>query len=222
MGQISSRVETITVTADVSGTDVLSPDPAEKLSGRPDSAERVSHDGGRRRELCEQDCRVFLFAGRPRLRARSATRDDLDHYGFFNPTAPADYGPFTPVGANNVTIGSVSPYIAAEGVLSHYFRYYLGWRRDELAFDNDDLLHAQNSFQKWVGANSPKATASFLPKESCYAPLISLSFGQAFFTEDPPRRTGTAEGTPVATSHSYQVVASQTLHKTDPRLTLDT
>jgi hypothetical protein len=147
-------------------------------------------------------------------------RDDLDHYGFFNPTTRTYYGPFTPVDGNNVTIGSVTPYIAAEGGLSHYFRYYLGWRRDEINFDNDDLLQPQNSFQKWVGVNSPKATVSFLPKESWYVPLISLSFGQAFFTEDPRIGTGTIVGTPVATSHSYQVVASKTLHKTDLRLTL--
>ena len=78
----------------------------------------------------------------------------------------------------------------------------------------------QNSFQKWVAVNSPKATVSFLPKESWYVPLISLSFGQAFFTEDPRIGTGSAAGTPVATSHSYQVVASKTIHKTDLRLTL--
>ena len=152
-------------------------------------------------------------------------RDDLDHYGFFNPTTPAYYGPFTPVDGNNVTIGSVTPYIASEGGLAHYFRYYLGWRRDEISFDNDDLLQPQNSFQKWVGVNSPKATVSFLPKESWYVPLVSLSFGQAFFTEDPRigigmPGTGTTVGTPVATSHSYQAVASKTLHKTDLRLTL--
>jgi hypothetical protein len=147
-------------------------------------------------------------------------RDDLDHYGFFNPSQPSYYGPFTPVDANNVTIGSVTPYIAAEGGLTRYFSYYLGWRRDQIDFDNDDLLHAQNSFQKWVGVNSPKATVSFLPKDSWYAPLISLSVGQAFFTEDPRIGTGTTAGTPVATSHSYQLVASKTLHKTDLRLTL--
>jgi len=146
-------------------------------------------------------------------------RDDLDHYGFFNSAAPAYYGPFTPVDGNNVTIGSVTPYIAAEGGLSH-FRYYLGWRRDEINFDNDDLLHPQNSFQKWVGVNSPKATASFLPKESWYVPLVSLSCGNAFFTEDPRIGTGTTAGTPVATSHSYQLVASKTIQKTDLRLTL--
>jgi len=152
-------------------------------------------------------------------------RDDLDHYGFFNPLTPAYYGPFSPVDGNNVTIGSVTPYIAAEGGLSRYFRYYLGWRRDEISFDNDDLLQAQNSFQKWVGVNSPKATFSFLPKQSWYVPLFSLSFGQAFFTEDPRigigmPGTGTTIGTPVATSHSYQFVTSKTIHKTDLRLTL--
>jgi len=147
-------------------------------------------------------------------------RDDLDHYGFFNPAQPSYYGPFSPVDGNNVTIGSLTPYIAAEGALAHHFRYYLGWRRDEIDFDNDDLLHSQNSFQKWVGVNSPKATLSFLPKESWYVPLISLSFGQAFFTEDPRIGTGNTAGTPVATSHSYQMVASKTLNKTDFRLTL--
>ncbi len=144
-------------------------------------------------------------------------RDDLDHYGFFDPGNPAYYGPFTPVDANNVTIGSLTPYIAAEGAPFRYFRYYLGWRRDEIDIDNDDLLHAQNSFQKWVGVNSPKTTVSFFPKESWFVPLISLSFGQAFFTEDP--RIGTV-GAPVATSHSYQIVASKIIHKTDFRLTL--
>jgi hypothetical protein len=147
-------------------------------------------------------------------------RDDLDRYGFFNPNAPAYYGLFTPVDGNNVTIGSLTPYIAAEGGLSRYFRYYLGWRRDEIDFDNDDLLHPQNSFQKWVGVNSPKATVSFLPKQSWFVPLISLSFGQAFFTEDPRIGTGTTAGTPVATSHSYQLVASKSIRKTDLRLTL--
>ena len=146
-------------------------------------------------------------------------RDDLDHYGFFNPSTPTYYGPFTPVDGNNVTIGSVTPYVAAEGALAHYFRYYLGWRRDQIGILNDDLLRPQNSFQKRVGVNSPKTTLSFLPKDSWYVPLLSLSFGQAFFTEDPRIGTGTTAGTPVATSH-YQLVARKSVHKTDVRLTL--
>jgi hypothetical protein len=154
-------------------------------------------------------------------------RDDLDQYGFFDPGNPGYYGPFTPVDGNNITIGSLTPYIAAEGALARYFRYYLGWRRDEIDVDNDDLLHSENSFQKWVGVNSPKATVSFFPKETWYLPLISLSFGQSFFTEDPRIGLGTGAGTsaaaagsPVATSHSYQLVASKTIRKTDFKVTL--
>jgi hypothetical protein len=147
-------------------------------------------------------------------------RDDLDHYGFFDPSNPSYHGPFTKVSANNVTIGSIAPYIAAEGGLAHYLRYYLGWRRDEINFNNQDLLNSQNSFQKWVGVNSPKATVSFLPKESWYVPLISLSFGQSFFTNDPRISAGTTVGTPVSTAHSYQLVASKTIHKTDLKVTL--
>ncbi|MGA8622021.1 MAG: TonB-dependent receptor [Candidatus Sulfotelmatobacter sp.] len=153
-------------------------------------------------------------------------RDDLDHYGYFNPSAPGYYGPFIPVDGNNVTIGSVTPYIAAEGNLVRHFRYYLGWRRDEIDFNNDDLLHIQNSFQKWVGVNSPKATVSFLPQESWYVPHISLSFGEAFFTEDPRIGLGlgpgiaSTPGTLVATAHSYQMVASKTIQHTDVKLTL--
>jgi len=147
-------------------------------------------------------------------------RDDLDHYGLYNPGNPSYYGPFTPIDGSNVTIGSVTPYIAAEGSVARYFRYYLGWRRDEINFNNEDRLTPQNSFDKWIGLNSPKATISFLPKESWYVPLLSLSVGQAFFTEDPRIGTGSAAGTPAATSHSYQVVASKMIHKTDVRLTL--
>ncbi len=154
-------------------------------------------------------------------------RDDLDSYGFLNRSDPSYYGPFIPKDGNNITIGSLTPYIAADGALTRYVRYYLGWRRDEINVNNDDLLFPQNSFQKWVGVNSPKATVSFLPLESWYVPLISLSFGQSFFTEDPRIGLGTGAGTPagaagspVATSHSYQVVASKTLRNTDFKLTL--
>ena len=147
-------------------------------------------------------------------------RDDLDGYGFFTPNAPTYYGPFTSVDANNVTIGSLTPYIAAEGAVAQYLRYYVGWRYDQIGFFNDDLLRTQNSFRKRVGVNSPKAALSFLPKDSWYVPLLSLSFGQAFFTADPRIGTGTTAGTPVATSHSYQFVASKSIHKTDVRVTL--
>ena len=151
---------------------------------------------------------------------REAPRqDNLDHYNFYTP-GDFTYGPFTKVDSNNVTINSVAPYAAGSGAITHYFRYYAGWRRDQINIDNEDLINTGNSFQKWVGVNSPKATVSFLPKEAWWIPLLSASFGQAFFTEDPRIGTGTAAGTPVATAHSYQLVASKTIANTDLKLTL--
>src|SRR3984885_14445528 len=146
-------------------------------------------------------------------------RDNLDHYNFYTP-GNFTYGPFTKVDSNNVTISSVTPYAAGSGAFTHYFRYYAGWRRDQIDVDNEDLVNSGNSFQKWVGVNSPKATVSFIPRQSWLLPLISGSFGQAFFTEDPRIGTGTVAGTPVATAHSYQLVASKTIAQTDVKVTL--
>jgi uncharacterized protein involved in tellurium resistance len=162
---------------------------------------------------------ISLLAGLDYNR-EAPRRDDLDHYGFFDPSRPTYYGPFTPVAANNVTIGSITPYVAGEGALTGHFRYYLGWRRDEIDFNNEDLLHAENSYQRWTGVNSPKATLSFLPKDWRFLPLVSLSFGQAFFTNDPRIGTGSSQPSPVNTAHSYQLVASKTILNTDFRLTL--
>jgi hypothetical protein len=147
-------------------------------------------------------------------------RDDLDHYGFIDPRNPDYYGSFLPVASNNLTISPFTPYVAAEGGFGSHFRYYLGWRRDEINFNNRDLLHSDNSFQRWAGVNSPKATVSFWPKDSWFLPLVSLSFGQAFFTNDPRIGTGSVPPSPVNTAHSYQLVASKTMSKTDIRLTL--
>jgi hypothetical protein len=146
-------------------------------------------------------------------------RDNLDHYNFYTP-GNFSYGPFTKVDSNDVTISSVTPYAAGSGAITHYFRYYAGWRRDQIDINNQDLIDGGNSFQKWVGVNSPKATVSFLPKGSWLLPLVSASFGQAFFTEDPRIGTGTVAGTPVATAHSYQLVASKTIAQTDVKVTL--
>jgi len=46
-----------------------------------------------------------------------------------------------------------------------WLRYYAGRRRDEIAMDNTDLLNPENSFYKWIGVNSPKATLALLPPE---------------------------------------------------------
>jgi hypothetical protein len=166
--------------------------------------------------------RFTLLAGTDYQR-EAPRRDDLDHYNFYNPANPYSYGPFTKVDGNNVTITSASPYIAAEGALSQFVRYYLGWRRDEINLNNQDLVTPGNSSRVWAGLNSPKATVTFFPKDSWLLPEVALSFGKSFFTEDP--RTGFATGlpavvNPVETARSYQLVASRRIHNTDLKLTL--
>ena len=150
-------------------------------------------------------------------------RDDLDHYNFFDPAAPSSYGPFVKIDGNNVTISPVTPYIAAQGQLGSHFTYYAGWRRDEIFIDNQDLITPSNSWSKLVGLNSPKATLAFIPNPSWLVPLLSVSFGKSFFTEDPREGTalnGPTAVDPVETARSYQLVASKTFHKTDVKLTL--
>jgi len=165
---------------------------------------------------------ITLLAGTDYER-EAPRRDDLDHYNFFDPAAPSSYGPFVKIDGNNVTISPVTPYIAAQGQLGSHFTYYAGWRRDEIMIDNQDLITPSNSWSKLVGLNSPKATLAFIPNPSWLVPLLSVSFGKSFFTEDP--RAGTALNGPTAvdpveTARSYQLVASKTFHKTDVKLTL--
>jgi hypothetical protein len=124
------------------------------------------------------------------------------------------------VSANDVTIGDVAPYVALDGSLTRRFRYSLGFRRDEIGFDNFDLLVPAHSVNRWIGVNSPKATLSFLPSEHSRLPFVSVSAGEAFFTNDPRLGTGSAQGTLVSRAHSYQLVASKALAGTELRLTL--
>ena len=171
---------------------------------------------------------LTLFAGTDYQR-EAPRRDDLDHYTFYNPADPYSYGPFIKIDGNNVTITPVSPYIAGEGELSKYFHYYLGWRRDEIFINNQDLVTPANSSNTLVGLNSPKATITFFPKDTWYVPEVAFSFGKSFFTEDP--RTGSATGQatltgtpaavdPVETARSYQLVVSKRFRATELKLTL--
>jgi hypothetical protein len=146
-------------------------------------------------------------------------RDDLDHYDFYIP-GNMSYGPFTKVDGSDVTITPITPYAAAQGAFGSHLRYYAGWRRDQIDFDNRDLVQPQNSFHEWDGVNSPKATVSILPGSAKWAPLISASAGESFFTEDPRIGTGTAHATEVSRAHSYQLVASKVLARTNLKLTL--
>ncbi len=170
----------------------------------------------------KQFFRGFTFLAGTDYEREAPRRDNLDHYGFFDEANPAYYGPFLAVDSNNVTISPLSPYVAGEGSLSRYFRYYLGWRRDEILVSDQDLLNPANSRNRLVGLNSPKATLTFLPKQSWWAPQVAFSFGKSFFTEDP--RTSSLAGSvgaadPVETARSYQLVLSKELRSTDLKLT---
>ncbi len=144
-------------------------------------------------------------------------RLNLDH---FLSTDPAVYGPFEKVTSNNVTLADTVPYVALDGSLSRYLHYNLGWRRDQIQFDNTDLLNQQNSYNTLAGFNSPKATLSFLPGDRSFLPSGAFSFGEAFYTNDPRIGSGSLRGTPISREHSYQLVLSKNLAGTDFRVTL--
>jgi len=143
-------------------------------------------------------------------------RLDLDHY---QSADPSYYGPFQPVTANNVTINDVGPYVALNGRLDKQFRYYLGFRHDEIGFNNTDLLIPANSFDHWVPVNSPKATLAYAPSPGSWLPTAAASFGKAFFTNDPRIGTGTVQGTLIERARSYQLVIDKLIANTDFRLT---
>jgi hypothetical protein len=146
-------------------------------------------------------------------------RDDLDHFNFYTP-GDMNYGSFTKVDGSDITITPIAPYAALKGEFGSHLRYYLGWRRDQIAIDNQDLVLPQNSFDQWVGVNSPKATVSVIPGAAKWAPLVSASAGESFFTEDPRIGTGTGPGSLVSRAHDYQLVASKLIAHTDLKLTL--
>src|SRR5208282_4008674 len=128
--------------------------------------------------------KIFTLLAGVDYEREAPRRDNLDHYNFYNLAEPAYYGAFIKIDSNNVTIAPVSPYIVGAGQLSKYVRYYLGWRRDEIYINNQDLLTPTNSSTEWVGVNPPKATLAIVPKESWLVPLIAFSFGKSFHNTD--------------------------------------
>jgi hypothetical protein len=144
-------------------------------------------------------------------------RDDLDRYAS---TDTAAYGPFQRVTSNNITLNFVTPFVAVDGNIFSWLRYNLGWRRDQIQFENMDLLYPGNSFHRWSGINSPKATLAIVPPGQLALPTVSFSFGQSFFTNDPRVGTGAQQGSLISQAHAYQVVVAKTVLGTDFRVTL--
>jgi hypothetical protein len=129
-------------------------------------------------------------------------------------------GIFQPVTLNNFTIGDVAPYAAINGTLSKFVSYSLGVRRDEIFFNNIDRLFPAKSYQANSGLTSPRGTLAFHAPEKTHIPLLAFSYGEAFHTNDPRIGLGEGQGTPIATSHAYQLIAAETVAGTQFRLTL--
>ena len=127
---------------------------------------------------------------------------------------------FQPVTVNNFTIGDVAPYASINGTLSKYVSYSLGVRRDEIFFNNTDRLIPANSYQANSGLTSPRGTLAFHAPQKTHIPLLAFSYGEAFHTNDPRIGLGETQGTPIATSRAYQLVATETVAETQFRLTL--
>jgi hypothetical protein len=158
-------------------------------------------------------------------------RDNLDHYLSGNPLV---YGPFVAVLANNIRIRDVAPYVALHGNLGKHLRFYAGLRPDAIEIKNTDLLKPGDSFDLWRSFENPKATVAWAPDPAgtesrplSWLPSVSLSMGQAFFTEDPrigvapSNATGaTALASPFQRSHSEQLVLEKDYRGTDVRITL--
>ena len=131
-------------------------------------------------------------------------------------------GVFQPVTANNITLNFYSPFVAADGELFRFLHYNIGYRRDEVTFDNQDLYRPALSFHRSAVVSSPKGTIALLPPRALkFLPMVALSYGQAFHINDP--RIGTSAvfgGTIISKARSYQLVMSKTIAETDIRVTL--
>src|SRR5215468_5696635 len=85
---------------------------------------------------------------------------------------------------------------------------------------NQDLITPQNSFDRLSSVTLPKGTLSVLPPDRWYLPMISISYGESFHTNDPRIGTGVDSPTLLAPSRAYQLVVSKTLKNTQFYLTL--
>ncbi|HEY0794641.1 MAG TPA: carboxypeptidase-like regulatory domain-containing protein [Acidisarcina sp.] len=132
-------------------------------------------------------------------------------------------GKFQHLTANNVVIDFYSPFVASDGTLAHFLHYNLGYRRDEVSLNNQDIYRPFDSFSRTAGVNSPKGTITLLPPETAaYLPTVAYSYGQSFHVNDPRIGATAIMGTTVVSkARSNQLVISKYVARTDLRLTLE-
>ena len=133
-----------------------------------------------------------------------------------------DAGIFEPVTSNNLILNFYSPFVSADGSLTRFLHYNIGFRHDEVDFNNRDNYRSDLSFDRRQGVTSPKGTVSFLPPEGMrLLPSVSLSYGHAFHTNDPRIGTTALGGaTIISKARAYQMIVSKTIAKTEFRVTL--
>ncbi len=117
-----------------------------------------------------------------------------------------DKNVFQLVTSNDLTITTAAPFAAVSGRPLRHVRLYLGLRRDQLDFDNRDLLNAAGSFNRWPGVTSPKVNLT-LGEADAMLPQVSFSFGKAFHANDPRIGTGAGRGALLIQARELQVAA---------------
>ncbi len=130
-------------------------------------------------------------------------------------------GTFLPATSNDLTINFYTPYASLDGSLTRFVHYNLGVRRDEITFDNLDLLRPDLSFRARQGISSPKTTVSLVPPGALFLPVVSLSYGEAFHIDDPRiGLTALRDHTVISPARAWQLVARKAIARTDLRVTL--
>jgi hypothetical protein len=129
-------------------------------------------------------------------------------------------GAFQPVTRNDFTISDLAPYVSVDGSIARFFTYSAGVRHDALSFSNNDRLTPADSYETASGLTSPRGTLSFRVPNRSHLPIFTFSWGESFHTNDPRIGLGTAHGTPIATSHANQFVATESILGTRFRLAL--
>jgi hypothetical protein len=121
---------------------------------------------------------------------------------------------FNLVTSNNLTLSFVEPFFSIDGALGTLLHYDVGVRQEAVWMNNQDLLDPQKSFDKLAPITLPKGTLTFLPGDRNFLPSVSLSYGEAFHTEDPRIGNGTAAPGLLASSHAYQLQLTKSVKKT--------
>ena len=129
-------------------------------------------------------------------------------------------GAFKQVTSNNLTIISTSPFAAFNARLGPHLQLYAGVRRDQIHFDNQDLLQPQNSFNSWPGTTSPKINLTLGSTDARLLPQVSFSAGTAFHANDPRIGNGSARGDLIVRATEYQLFATKNVLGNEVRLTL--